>query len=141
MSVEPFLTITLEENPVYDILNIVVNFAVPTPLQSIFAVEELREWIEKAKKKGKRFGFIMDVREIGIVPVKTIMDLVNLLDSYSEVFIALLIGTSVYSHKNSVLDFLFGIVRQFYNTKKPLKFVYTLEDSYSFIQEQQNLWL
>jgi len=50
------------------------------------------------------------------------------------------VASSVFSHKNSILDMLFGVVKQFYNTKKPLKFVYTKEDTYTFLEEQHKLW-
>ena len=62
------------------------------------------------------------------------------MESYSDLFMASLIGSSIYSHKNSILDLLFSIVKQFYNTKKPLKFVYTKPDTYVFLEEQHKLW-
>jgi hypothetical protein len=139
MSVEPFITITLEEKPEYDIIFIMVNHALPTPLQWVFTMEEMKEGLERCKAKGKRFAFIMDVREMGMIPIKYTKEYVYLMESYSEMFISCLIGSAIFSHKNSILDLLFSIVTQFYNTKKPLSFVYELSDTYAFIEEQHKL--
>ena len=140
MSVEPFITVSIEEKTEYDIIFIVVNHPLPTPLQWVFTMEEVKEGLERCKAKGKRFGFIMDVRQLGMLSIKYTKEFVYLMESYSELFMAHLIGSSIYSHKNSILDLLFSIVKQFYNTKKPLKFVYTKEDTYLFLEEQHKLW-
>lgn len=139
MSVEPFITVTLEERPHYDIFYIVVNHPLPTPLQWVFTMEEVKEGLERCKVKGKRFAFIMDVRQLGMLSLKYTKEFVNLMESYGFMFVDYLISSSVFSHKNSILDMLFTIVKQFYNTKKPLKFVYTKEDTYLFIEEQYKL--
>lgn len=139
MSVEPFITVTLEERPHYDIFYIVVNHPLPTPLQWVFTMEEVKEGLERCKVKGKRFAFIMDVRQLGMLSLKNTKEFVNLMESYGFMFVDYLISSSVFSHKNSILDMLFTIVKQFYNTKKPLKFVYTKEDTYLFIEEQYKL--
>jgi hypothetical protein len=140
MSVEPFITVTLEEKPEYDIFYIVVNHPLPTPLQWVFTMEEVREGLERCKVKGKRFAFIMDVRQLGMLSIKNTKEFVYMMESYSDLFMSCLVASSVFSHKNSILDMLFGIVKQFYNTKKPLKFVYTKEDTYTFLEEQHKLW-
>jgi hypothetical protein len=140
MSVEPFITVTLEERPEYDIFYIVVNHSLPTLLQWVFTMEEVKEGLEKCKVKGKRFAFIMDVRQLGMLSIKHTKEFVALMESYGDMFVGLLIGSSVFSHKNSILDMLFTIVKQFYNTKKPLKFLYTKEDTYTFIEDQHKLW-
>lgn len=139
MSVEPFITVTLEEGPQYDIFSIVVMHPLPTPLQWVFTMEEVKDYLERFKNKGKRFAFMMDVRELGMLSLKHVKEFVNLMESYSDTFIERLISSSIFSHKNSILDMLFTIVKQFYNTKKPLKFVYTKEDAYDFIEEQYRL--
>jgi hypothetical protein len=141
MSVEPFITVTLEERPDYDIFYIVVNHSLPTPLQWVFTMEEVKEGLEKCKAKRKRFAFIMDVRELGMLSLKYTKEFVYLMESYSDLFMNCLIGSAIYSNKNSILDLLFSIVKQFYNTKKPLRFVYTKEDTYLFIEEENKLWI
>ncbi len=140
MSVEPFITVKTEERPEYDIFYITVNHPLPTPLQWVFTLEDIRGCLENCKIKGKRFAFIMDVRELGMLSIKNTKEFVNLMESFGDMFIELLVGTSVYSHKNSILDMLFTVVNQFYNTKKPLTFVYNNEDCYTFVEEQNKLW-
>ena len=140
MSVEPFITVTLEEKPEYDIFFIVVNHPLPTPLQWVFTMEEVKEGLDRCKAKGKRFAFIMDVRQLGMLSIKHTKEFVYMMESYSDLFMASLIGSAIYCNKNSILDMLFTIVKQFYNTKKPLKFVYTKEDTYLFLEKEHQLW-
>ena len=94
MSVEPFITVTLEERPHYDIFYIVVNHPLPTPLQWVFTMEEVKEGLERCKVKGKRFAFIMDVRQLGMLSLKHTKEFVHLMESYGDMFVDLLIGSS-----------------------------------------------
>ena len=135
MSVSPFITsINSVHNGVF-IYMITVEDSLPTPLQFIFTLEEMRENLEIRKNEKIRFAFIMDVRKLGMLSVSNIQEFVKLLESYSVLFEEYLVATSIYTTENSILGFLFGIVKRFYRTKKPLKFVYTIEDAYAHIDE------
>jgi hypothetical protein len=125
----------LERIPHHDITIFMVTILreLPTPLQWQFTIESIREELERVKHEHNKFAFIMDVRKIGRLSIAQIKEFVNLLESYNYVLQDYLIASSIYTTNNSILATLFEILKSFYNTKKPLKFVYTLEGAYEFI--------
>ena len=135
MSVTPYITSThILHNDVL-IYHIVVQELLPTHLQFVFTLEELRDNLEKIKEKKIKFAFIMDVRKLGMLSVSYLQEFAKLLESYSAMFEAYLVASSIFTTENSILGFLFSIVKRFYKTKKPLKFVYSLEEGYRHIDE------
>ena len=129
----------LERIPHHDITIFMVTILrdLPTPLQWQFTIESFREELERVKNEHNKFAFIMDVRKIGRLSISQIKEFVNLLESYNGVLQEYLIASSIYTTNNSILATLFEILKSFYKTKKPLKFVYTLEDSYAHIDSFQ----
>ena len=75
----------------------------------------------------------MDVRKIGRLSIAQIKEFVDLLESYNYLLQEYLVASSILTFKNSILATLFEIVKTFYNTKKPLKFVYDLNSAYEHI--------
>ena len=135
MSVIPYVTSTKSFHNDILIYNIVVEESLPTHLQFIFTLEEMRENLEEIKSKHCKFAFIMDVRKLGMLSVAYLQEFAKLLESYSKMFEEYLVASSIYTTENSILGFLFGIVKRFYKTKKPLKFVYSMEEAYTHIDE------
>lgn len=138
MSIEPFITIqqVLYKDSV--IFNLIVQKDSPTHLQWRFAIEDIQFHLEQRKNDSRTFGFVMDLRNIGLLPINYIQEFVKLLESYSLLLEEKLIATSIYAKEGSIIDLLFGLVKRFYRTKKPLKFVYNLEDAYAHIDEYKN---
>jgi len=139
MSVKPYVTSTNSVHNDVFIYMITVEEALPTPLQFIFTIEEMRENLEIRKKEKVKFAFIMDVRKLGMLSISNLQEFVNMLESYKDLFEEYLVATSIYTTENSILGFLFSIVKRFYNTKKPLRFVYNIEDAYTHIDEFNGL--
>jgi hypothetical protein len=106
---------------------------VPTPLQWRFTIESFREEFERVKHEHNKFAFIMDVRLVGRLSLSQIKEFAALLESYSSILQQFLIASSIYTTNNSILATLFEIMKTFYKTKKPLKFVYTEESAYEHI--------
>ena len=135
MSVIPYITSTQCLHSDVLIYHIVVEDALPTHLQFVFTLEDMRENLEKIKEQKIKFAFIMDVRKLGMLSVSYLQEFAKLLESYSVMFESYLVASSIFTTKNSILGFLFEIVKRFYKTKKPLKFVYSLEEAYTHIDE------
>lgn len=138
MSIDQFVTI---QQVLYNdvvIFNLIVEKDVPTPLQWRFAIEDIRFHLEQRKEDPRPFGFVMDVRKVGLVPIAYIQEFVKLLESYAPLLEERLIATSMFAAEGSVIDVLFGLVKKFYRTKKPLRFVYKIEDAYIHIDEYKN---
>jgi hypothetical protein len=138
MSVDQFVSIqqVLYKDSV--IFNLIVEKETPTPLQWRFAIEDVRYHLEQRKPDPRTFGFVMDLRKIGLLPISQIQEFVKLLESYSPLLEEKLIATSIYTKEGSIIDVLFGLVKRFYKTKKPLRFVYNIEDAYDHIDEYKN---
>jgi hypothetical protein len=138
MSFEPFVTIQQHKYNNITIFYLIVEKDLPTPLQWRFAMEDIKFHLEERKKEKANFGFIMDVRKVGMVPIGYIQEFVKLLESYGPLLQDHLIATSMFAEEGSIIDVLFGLVKKFYKTKKPLKFVYNIEDAYTHINEYVN---
>jgi hypothetical protein len=106
---------------------------VPTPLQWRFTIESFREEFERVKDEKNKFAFIMDVRLVGRLTLSQIKEFAALLESYAPILQKFLIASSIYTTNNSILATLFEIMKTFYKTKKPLKFVYSQESAYAHI--------
>ncbi len=138
MSIEPFVSIqqVLYKDSV--IFNLLVEKETPTPLQWRFAIEEVRFQLDQRKNDERTFGFVMDLRILGMLPISQIQEFVKLLEGYSSLLEERLIATSIYTREGSIIDVLYGLVKRFYRTKKPLKFVYSIEEAYAHIDEYKN---
>jgi hypothetical protein len=138
MSIESFVTIQKFKKDNITFFYLTVNSDVPTSLQWRIAIDDIKDALEYVKTENSLFGFIMDVRKIGILSMNQIQEIVKLLESYGFLLENKLIATSVYTNSGSIIDILFGILKRFYKTKKPLKFVYNLEEAYSFIYQHKD---
>ena len=120
------------------IFHLVVLRSLPTPLQWQFTIESIRNEFERVSKEHNKFAFVMDVRAIGMISLSQIKEFVALLESHNYILQEYLVASSIYTTQNSILATLFDILKRFYRTKKPLKFVYTMEDAHAFIDSQED---
>ncbi len=119
------------------IFNLIVLKDLPTPLQWQFTIESVRDEFERVKKEHNKFAFVMDVRAIGLLSLTQIKEFVVLLESYSAILQEYLVASSIYTNQNSILATLFDILKKFYRTKKPLKFVYSMDEAHDFIDSHE----
>jgi hypothetical protein len=138
MNIDSFITIQQVLYKDIVIFNLIVEKESPTPLQWRFAIEDVRFHLDQRKTDSRTFGFVMDLRNIGLLPISYIQEFVKLLESYSMLLEEKLIATSIYTKEGSIIDILYGLVKRFYRTKKPLRFVYNMEDAYAHIDEYKN---
>ena len=106
----------------------------PTAFEWTCAIEQFKENMELIKEKKLLFAYIFDVRLMGILSIARIKEFVNLMSDMSELLESKLICSAAIA-EGQIVKKLFEVVKLFYNTKKPLKIVNTLEDAYLFIDE------
>lgn len=123
------------------IFHFVVLKDLPTPLQWQFTIESMREEFEKVKYEHNKFAFVMDVRLIGLLSLTQIKEFVVLLESHSPILQEYLVASSIFTTHNSILATLFDILKKFYRTKKPLKFVYSIDEAHDFIDSQKDSFI
>jgi len=133
MELEYFTKLERIQHKDVTIFMITVLRELPTPLQWQFTIESFREEFERVKNERNKFAFIMDVRKIGRISVAQIKEFVNLLETFTVVLQEYLVASSILTTKNSILAVLFDIMKTFYKTKKPLKFVYDMKSAYEHI--------
>lgn len=137
MELEYFTRLDKYKHNDLTIFNLIVLKDLPTPLQWQFTIESIREEFDRVKKEHNKFAFVMDVRAIGLLSLTQIKEFVVLLESHSAILQEYLVASSIYTTQNSILATLFEILKKFYRTKKPLKFVYTMEEAHAFIDSQE----
>jgi hypothetical protein len=138
MELEYFTKLVRYNHKELVIFNLIVLRELPTPLQWQFTIESMREEFERVKKEHNKFAFVMDVRLIGLLSLTQIKEFVALLESYSYILQEYLVASSIYTTQNSILATLFEILKKFYRTKKPLKFVYSIEEAHDFIDSHED---
>lgn len=138
MSIESFATVKQVLYNDIVIFNLIIEKETPTPLQWRFAIEDIRFNLEQRKLDERTFGFMMDLRKAGMLSIGHIQEFVKLLEGFSTLLEEKLIATSIYSKEGSMIDLLYGIVKRFYKTKKPLKIVFNVEDAYAHIDSHKN---
>lgn len=134
MSIEQFLSI---ENVMHDgLLYIVLKVAheLPTPLQWRFAVEDMKNHLQLRIEQDIPFAFILDLRKMGFLPLGNIREFVDLLEKHYVILEKRLVASAVITEGN-LMSTLFEIVKKFYRTKKPLKFVKSDDEARTFIKE------
>jgi hypothetical protein len=139
MDIEKF---TVVEQVLYNnivIFNLIVKKDLPTPLQWRFTLEDIKYHLEQRRLDSRKFGFVMDLRLLGLLSVGHIQEFVKMLESYASLLEEKLIASSIYTREGSIIDVLYGFIKQFYKTKKPLRFVYNIEDGYYHINEYSSI--
>lgn len=134
MEIDKFADITLIKHNDIIILQYVVRHSEPTPLQWIFAINETKKYLEDLKQSGINFGFLFDIRKMGLISISYMKEFTELMSSYSLLLESNLYGSSAIAQGNLLKSF-FGIINNFYKTKKPLKIVDNMEDGFKFIEE------
>ena len=134
MEIDKFADISLIKHNDIIILQYVVRHSLPTPLQWIFAINETKKYLEDLKQSGVNFGFLFDIRNMGLISINYMKEFTELMVSNGS-----LLETNLYASfavaEGTLLKSFFAIVNTFYKTKKPLKIVDNIEDGFKFLEE------
>jgi hypothetical protein len=134
MSIEKFLSF---ENVVYDgllYIEMKVEHELPTPLQWRFSIEDMKSHLQLRAEQDIPFAFVLDLRKMGFLQLNQIREFVDLLEKNYVILENRLVASAVVT-EGSLIGNLFEIMKKFYRTKKPLKFVKSMEEGRAFIVE------
>ena len=134
MEIDKFVDITLIKHNDVIILQYVVRHSEPTPLQWIFAINETKKYLEDLKQADINFGFLFDIRKLGLISMNYMKEFTELMASNAPLLESKLYASFAVA-QGTLLKSFFGIVNTFYKTKKPLKIVDNMEDGFKFIDE------
>jgi hypothetical protein len=136
MEISKFVNITfVNYNNLY-IVKFVVNHSVPTSLQWIFFTSELKNIISDLKKQNIKFGFLFDIKNLGMVSLSYIKEFTDIMTSNSIVLEENLYATSAIA-EGVVIKYIFEIINRIYTTKKPLNIFNNETDALKFIEENK----
>ena len=136
MSIQPFLSVN---NVVFEkllYLELVVEQELPTPLQWKFAMEDMKQNLNQRVQEDIPFAFILDLRKMGFIPLSYVREFVDVLEKQSVILEKRLVATSVIT-EGTLIASLFEIMKMFYKTKKPLKFVKDLDEARTYVREME----
>ena len=132
-NIDKFTTITFIKHNNIILLEFVVNHSVPTSLQWLVVVNELKQALEELRNSNVNFGFLFDVQKLGIVSLSYMKEFTDIMSSNGPLLESNLYATAAVS-KGSLLKYLFDAINMLYKTKKPLKIVDNREDALKFIE-------
>ena len=136
MEISKFVNITfVNYNNLY-IVKLVVNHSVPTSLQWIFFTSELKNIISDLKNKNIKFGFLFDIKNLGMISLTYIKEFTEIMTSNSVVLEQNLYATSAIA-EGVVIKYIFEIINRIYTTKKPLNIFNNETDALKFIEENK----
>jgi hypothetical protein len=101
---------------------------VATPLQWRFTIESFKAMLDERVAANVPFGFVFDMRKVGMPPLSQIQEFVKLLEVNHVIMEAKLTGTAVIT-QGSIIAAIFKLIKQFYRTKKPLYFVNSVDEA------------
>ena len=134
MSIEKFITLSKVVHNGLLYVELKVEHALPTPLQWRFAVEEVKDELQHRVEEDIPFALILDLTQMGFLPLGNIREFVEILEKQYVILEKRLVATSVIT-EGTLIGALFEIMKKFYKTKKPLKFVKNLEEARGFVCE------
>jgi hypothetical protein len=106
MEISKFVNITfVNYNNLY-IVKLVVNHSVPTSLQWIFFTSELKNIITDLKNKNIKFGFLFDIKNLGMISLTYIKEFTEIMTSNSIVLEQNLYATSAIA-EGVVIKYIF----------------------------------
>lgn len=135
MEITKFVDISRMKHNNIILIKFVVNHPLPTPLQWIIFIEELKKLMEEIKNI--KFGFLFNICNLGLLPYNNIKEFTDLMASNAPLLEDNLYASSAIA-EGSVIKYIFTIVKTVYKTKKPLTIVNNLEDALQFIEDNVN---
>jgi len=133
MDIDKFADITLTNEDGMIILEFKVKHSVPTPLQWIIAINELKQQLVFLEEANINFGFLFDIQKIGLISLNYMKEFTEIMSSNSKLLEEKLYASGAIA-QGSIIKYIFEAVNRFYKTKKPLNILATREEAIKFIK-------
>jgi hypothetical protein len=105
----------------------------PTPLQWIIAIDEVKQQLVNLQEAKINFGFLFDIQKIGLIPLNYMKEFTEIMTSNSVVLEEKLYASGAIA-QGSIIKYIFEAINRFYKTKKPLNILGTREEAIKFIK-------
>jgi hypothetical protein len=136
MEIDKFADINLINEDGMIILEFKVRHSMPTPLQWIIAVDEVKQNLKNLEDAKINFGFLFDIQKIGLVPLNYMKEFTEIMSSNGALLEEKLYASGAIAH-GSIIKYIFEAINRFYKTKKPLNILATREEALKFIKNNK----
>jgi hypothetical protein len=136
MEIDKFVDINLIKVDDMIILEFVVRHSIPTPLQWIIAIDEVKQHLQNLKEANINFGFLFDIQKIGLVSLNHMKEFTDIMASNGPLLEEKLYASGAIA-TGSIIKYLFDAINRFYKTKKPLNIFGTREDALKFVNQNK----
>jgi hypothetical protein len=133
MDIDKFADITVTNEDGMIILEFKVKHSIPTPLQWIIAINELKQQLVFLEEANINFGFLFDIQKIGLISLNYMKEFTEIMSSNSKLLEEKLYASGAIA-QGSIIKYIFEAVNRFYKTKKPLNILATREEAIKFIK-------
>jgi len=133
MEIDKFADINLIKEDGMIILEFKVRHSMPTPLQWIIAIDEVKQNIKNLQEANINFGFLFDIQKIGLIPLNYMKEFTEIMSSNSVLLEEKLYASGAIA-QGSIIKYIFEAINRFYKTKKPLNILGTREEAIKFIK-------
>jgi len=133
MEIDKFADINLIKEDGMIILEFKVKHSIPTPLQWIIAINELKQQLVFLNDAKINFGFLFDIQKIGLIPLNYMKEFTEIMELNSELLESKLYASGAIA-QGSIIKYIFEAINRFYKTKKPLNILATREEALKFIK-------
>ena len=133
MEIDKFADINLIKEDGMIILEFKVRHSMPTPLQWIIAINELKQQLVFLNDAKINFGFLFDIQKIGLIPLNYMKEFTEIMSSNSELLEEKLYASGAIA-QGAIIKYIFEAINRFYKTKKPLNILGTREEAIKFIK-------
>jgi hypothetical protein len=132
MEIDRFVDINIiKENDIL-LLEFIVRRSIPTSLQWIIAMEELKKQLVFLEESGSKFGFLFDIQKIGFISLTYMKEVTDIMSSNGTLLEDKLYASCAIA-QGTIIKYMFDAVNRFYKTKKPLNILGTREEAIKFI--------
>jgi len=136
MDIDKFADINLIKEDGIIILEFKVRHSMPTSLQWIIAIDEVKQHLKNLEEAKINFGFLFDIQKIGLVPLNYMKEFTEIMTSNSDLLEEKLYASGAIA-TGSIIKYIFEAINRFYKTKKPLNILATREEALKFIKDNK----
>ena len=134
MEIDRFVDINLIKENDLVLLEFVVRHSIPTSLQWIIAMDELKKQLSILKESGTKFGFLFDIQKIGLISLNHMKEVTDIMSDNGPLLESNLYASCAIA-QGTIIKYMFDALNRFYKTKKPLNILGNREQAINYINK------
>jgi len=107
----------------YNIVEIRIYKSIPTPIQWIAFIDNLKMAINNIKTRNIHFGFVIDINKLGLISINYIKEYIKIIESEHVLFEDKLLCSCIINKNVFFIKKFMRIIYVYYKTKKEIIFI------------------